>query len=384
MTSNIPQLPAELIHEIAAQVEDVPALAALSLVSRTWNSASTKLLYSCDLQLLFGWDGLAVDHKQSRVGQLERTLLARPDLAVLSKSLFIDAVDLHTAGAEIDMDAAVRVLRNILAVGTSITTFYIDEDTDWITTATFLNVLSTSPNAQQRLKFLHVGSRPPHPGDLTLIHLLRELPSLTSLSVVELDPAPNAHRFPPPFALQHLAVTDPLQNHALNFLQNSRASLKSIEFTVPHEDPPPDFTLFTNLHHVDFYFSLDDDNGLLERTTSSLVAAKELYLHDFAYEEQSIAPGRTLRFLDSIPASVEELDLGNWDTVGGVNVVAWLLKDPESKEQSKLRKILFAPREIFDATGDSIRTVELQCAEKGIECVWSAPGPEDARRLDVE
>lgn len=312
MSFILPSLPVELYHEIAAQVEDASTLAALCRVSRTWNVASTKHLYRGDVDIFFHFNPeRTMDDTWTKPSQLQRTILTRPDLAALVKSVRIKVVPFDSDGSDADFrrlyneaTVAVDVLNSIFEadrcaiVGLS----FVDTD-DWL-----LDILLDD--------FLVFSSRLPHLQRLQANQVDRSLQALlmermSSLLHLDIDTMRlnDLASQPPPFALRSLTVQLPLSNDDVLLLADSptRTSLESIKFSADLMKPPS-WARFPNLKLVDLLFDQTLGEDVSGPSLATCVAAETITLRlphinfvAFALESTCI--------LYSLPSSLVSLDL---------------------------------------------------------------------------
>lgn len=390
MSSSVPTLPIELYHEIAAQVKDASTLASLCLVSHTWNNASTKPLYQRDIDVIFELDEERnMDDTWSKPCQLQRTIVARPDLAALITGTMVkvlrdnfDETEQAAFHRRDEVGAATTVLNSILTNAPGVVALALFDTVDWMIQM-FLDELLSLPDCLSRLQYFETAEN--HP-DLQ-IAVLQAMPSLLELAVYAFYLHDNDPHYPiPTFALLSLTVKAYLEDVDVCLLAKTinRTSLRRVDFKADKEDAP-DWTLFPNLKTVVIAYDQSDEDGQTTDSLATCIVAEFITIRlthvnsgDYALEDHDI--------LQSLLSSLIFLHLSGTKEPLSEYVLDWL-RDGEDQWPN----LRWVKMDAIDASVDGedcalpmtpareeLERVRLACEEvgerRGIEFEWTVCG----------
>lgn len=240
-TPRLPSLPFELLEEIVAQIapDDFDTLSSICLVSKSFNTSFTKLLYRRMLYLHFPRNGRFGVNPQVRNLKVKRTLISRPDLAAIPTCLFISVTDnkrLNTG----EMD----LVSDVFALATGLTSFRVSPFTTWDALLPILYVTQRNSVFLNRITLLDVFTHAHDPAnDAPLWQLISRLPSLVHLSTYEIPP-----RLYTP--LETFSCVLNLSRSTVNHLSSlSHLSLRRAYFAIAWGETC-DWSKFTNLKEV--------------------------------------------------------------------------------------------------------------------------------------
>lgn len=389
MSSPISNLPVELQREVASYLAHLTpynphqSLAALSLVSRSWNAAATISLYSREVELGFVCSSdKRLNNSQHPACQFARTLQSRQDFAALVTEITVEIdtyddyyLDMAMDGSEPykeDVKVVVDALRTVIKNGPNVVKLTL-RSRDWMVEEC-LEVLHSNSESLQRLAYLEVDNWAwTEEVQFAFLLFLASLPSLAHLRVEGFFASdPDYALVPPVIALETLATRWAPEDHIIRFLAASptRLSLQSLDFST-HRYLKPSWAQFPNLHSITFSFGDAMERELVTETLATCVAAKTIRLQAGNFTRDLFEDLAYFEVLHSIPSGIVHLDLSSTDLRHSDYFLDWIRNGDE--RWPNLRKITLcilsrytdAVKEEYDR---AYKECEEVCERRGIEC----------------
>lgn len=374
--------------------DDFGDLAALCLVSHTFNVIATKQLYGGNLWLVFPAGGRPYNAPTSRRFKLKRTLVARPDLAAKFKTLTLDLEEdlypFRKKDSNPNLAPALDLLHTAIDLATNVTRLCFGYRCVQSTFDSFLRIILSNTPLAARLTSLRVYApewKNYYPYEIE--PMLEALPRLTDVYCSGMKGWPYG-------PLTSFATNATLKSDSFNGLDSSRTTLREVRFWTGDEDYP-DWTTFINLKHVTISINYQAERGETNRVLETCLVAETIKLSVDGYnvDRYHICELKTLH---SIPTSIVNLDISHSNGVATQYMIDWI-RDGASR-WPHLRELIVLrakegdmdgrycwgltkarAQELADIKGDrkvcSFKTreeldqeCEEVCAERGIRLRW--------------